>query len=146
MPPKKNLEFYALSSHSPLRVTCYEAKVHAGSPPFVDALGLKQTIDLNRELVRHPATTFLVRVVGDSMIDEGIDEGDLLVVDRSIAPDERHLTVCCINGEFAVKRIKAERDALYLLPGNKHYAPIRVTPDEDFMVWGIVTWVIKKKA
>lgn len=146
MTKKNNLEIYAIEPDSPLRVLMFEGKVHAGFPSPVDDFCLKNTIDLNRELIRHPATTFLARVVGDSMIDEGIDEGDLLVVDRSLEPDEHHLTVCCIDGEFAVKRLKMDHGKLYLMPGNPQYSPIRVTNDKNFMPWGVVTWVIKKKA
>lgn len=146
MQKKKNLELYAAETNSPLRVMLFEDKVHAGFPSPVDDFCLKHSIDLNHELIRHPATTFLARVAGDSMIDEGIDEGDLLVIDRSLTPDEMHLTVCCIDGEFAVKRLKISHGELYLMPGNRQYKPIHVTQDKNFMVWGVVTWVIKKKA
>jgi DNA polymerase V len=146
MQKKKNLELYAAETNSPLRVMLFEDKVHAGFPSPVDDFCLKHSIDLNHELIRHPATTFLARVAGDSMIDEGIDEGDLLVIDRSLIPDEMHLTVCCIDGEFAVKRLKISHGELYLMPGNRQYKPIHVTQDKNFMVWGVVTWVIKKKA
>lgn len=146
MPKKQDLELYPVEAESSLRVMLFEDKVHAGFPSPVEDFSLKHAIDLNHELIRHPATTFLARVAGDSMINEGIDEGDLLIVDRSLEPDETHLTVCCIDGEFAVKRLQISHGELYLMSGNPQYKPIRVTQDKNFIVWGVVTWVIKKKA
>ena len=102
-------------------------------------------IDLNKELVNHPATTFVVRVVGDSMIDEGIDSGDLLLVDRSLYPSQKDLTVCMVNDEFCVKRIVQRGNKVFLKSGNRKYPPIEVLPSMNLTVWGVVTWVLKKK-
>ena len=147
-PPKTpTLEFFPVEQNSDLRVNIVEAgDVHAGFPLPVQDAYLQQPIDLNKELVSHPATTFIVRVKGDSMIDEGIDSGDLLLVDRSLYPSERNLTICMYNGDFAVKRIVQRGGRLLLKSGNRKYPPIEVPPGSDFTVWGVVTWVIKKKA
>lgn len=119
--------------------------IHAGFPsPAQDYMN--QCIDLNRELVRHPAATFYGRVVGDSMQDAGVNEGDILVIDKSLEPREGSMAVCFIDGEFALKFISFKDDALYLLPANEKYPPIKVTEANDFTVWGIVTYVIKKIA
>lgn len=142
-----------------------ESGVHAGFPsPAQDYIN--SFIDLNKELVRHPAATFFARVVGDSMVDADVNEGDVLVVDKSIEPKEGDMAVCFIDGEFALKYIsfrdpadaarsvKASKPGvsydilrhqrIWLLPANEKYPPIEVTESNDFTVWGVVTYVIKK--
>lgn len=100
-------------------------------------------IDINTLLIKHPATTFFCNVKGDSMRDAGIHDGDLLIIDRSIRPQDGKIAVCYIDGEFTVKRLKVERDCVYLMPENANYKPIKVTEDNELIVWGIVTNVIK---
>lgn len=116
--------------------------VHAGFPSA--ALDFDCTpIDINRLLIKHPETTFYANVNGDSMKDAGIHHGDLLIIDRSIKPQHGKIAVCYIDGEFTVKRLKVEKDCVYLMPENANYKPIKVTEDNEFIVWGIVTNVIK---
>ncbi|MDE7135801.1 MAG: translesion error-prone DNA polymerase V autoproteolytic subunit [Muribaculaceae bacterium] len=118
--------------------------IQAGFPsPAQDYI--TESIDLNKEIVKHPAATFYGRVSGDSMIEEGIEEGDLLVIDRSIEPEEDDLVVCCVDGEFTLKRIRIEPDRIWLIPSNETFDPIMVTPDNQFTVWGVVTYTIKRK-
>lgn len=128
--------------------------VHAGFPsPATDYM--TQAIDLNRELVKHPAATFYGRVVGDSMIDAGVDEGDILVIDRSLEAHEGDMAVCFVDGEFTLKRICfrppegfAGKDGhgtvLWLVPANGRYPVIEVGEGMDFRMWGVVTYIIKK--
>lgn len=126
--------------------------IHAGFPsPAQDYMN--KSIDLNRELVSHPAATFYGRVVGDSMIDAGVSEGDILVIDRSLEPREGEMAVCFLDGEFALKYVSrhapegcrnSSGNSLWLLPANPKYRPIEVTSCSDFTVWGIVTYIIKK--
>ena len=117
--------------------------IQAGFPsPAQDYLN--ESIDLNREIVKHPASTFYGRVEGESMIEEGIEPGDLLVIDRSIEPDDGDLSVCCIDGEFTLKRIRLERERVWLIPSNESFDPILVTPDNRFEIWGVVTYTIKQ--
>ena len=117
--------------------------IHAGFPsPATDYM--TQAIDLNRELVRHPAATFYGRVVGDSMIDAGVEEGDILVIDRSLDPRDGDMAVCFIDGEFTLKYLKFREDGMVLVPANDRYPSIEVTGDTDFKMWGVVTYVIKK--
>jgi DNA polymerase V len=78
------------------------------------------------------------------MIGAGIDDGDIMVIDRSLEPSDGKIAVCCIDGEFTVKRIKVQKDALYLMPENETYRAIKVTDENKLMVWGIVTYVIKR--
>lgn len=101
------------------------------------------SIDLNRELIKHPASTFYARVEGDSMKDAGIENGDLLVIDKSLEPADGKIAVCCIDNEFTLKRIRIKEDGIYLLPANSNYRPIKVTEVNDFMIWGILTYAIK---
>lgn len=123
--------------------------IHAGFPsPAQDYMD--KCIDLNRELVRHPASTFYGRVVGDSMIEAGVNEGDILVIDKSLVPSEGDMAVCFLDGEFALKKISlsdpagSSRKGLWLLPANPKYSPIEVGEDQSFVVWGVVTYIIKK--
>jgi len=101
-------------------------------------------ISLDKELIKNEDATFYARVRGNSMIDANIEDGDLLVIDRSIEARDGKVAVCMIDGEFTVKRIKIGEDYLYLMPENKKYKPIKVTDENEFIVWGIVTYVIKE--
>lgn len=105
---------------------------------------ISQAIDLNKELIHHPACTFYGRVSGDSMKDAGLDDGDILVIDKSLEPRTGDMAVCYIDGEFTIKYIRIESNVIWLIPANEAYQPIKVTPENDFMVWGIVTYSIKK--
>jgi DNA polymerase V len=78
------------------------------------------------------------------MQDEGIDDGDIMIIDKSLEPQDGKIAVCFIDGEFTVKKIKIEKDACYLIPANTNYKPIKVTEDNEFLIWGMVTYVIKK--
>lgn len=119
-----------------------QSGIHAGFPsPATDYM--TQAIDLNKELVRHPAATFYGRVVGDSMIDAGVDEGDILVIDKSLEPQEGDMAVCFVDGEFTLKYLRFHPGGLILQPANDRYPSIEVGEDTDFKVWGIVTYVIK---
>lgn len=144
-PLNGNLEILTPDFSTSLSLQYADAGIRAGFPsPAQDYIS--ETIDLNKDLIRHPASTFYGRVVGDSMIDEGIEEGDILVIDKSIEPEDNDLAVCCLDGEFTLKRINITRDnRIYLMPSNRRYKPIEVTPDNEFMVWGIVTYTIKAK-
>ncbi|MBR5073833.1 MAG: translesion error-prone DNA polymerase V autoproteolytic subunit [Bacteroidales bacterium] len=109
-------------------------------------------IDLNGELIKNPAATFFGRVKGDSMTGAGIEDGDLIVIDKSLEASEGDIAVCFLDGEFTLKRIHiekgvgidgAEEDVLWLVPENPKYRKIKVTADQHFMVWGVVTYSIK---
>lgn len=117
--------------------------IRAGFPsPAQDYLS--ESIDLNKELIRHPASTFYARVIGDSMAGEGITEGDILVIDKSVEPEHGDLAVCCLDGEFTLKRLRFMSDnRLSLMPSNRKYRPIEITRETDFSVWGVVLYTIK---
>lgn len=116
--------------------------VPAGFPsPAQDFQG--EGIDLNRELIRHPASTFCARVSGSSMRDCGIDDGDLLIIDKSLMPRDGSVAVCFVDGEFTLKRISLRRDGIWLVPANPQYPELHVTEGSNFQVWGIVAYVVK---
>ena len=117
--------------------------IHAGFPsPATDYM--TQAIDLNKELVKHPAATFYGRVVGDSMIDAGVEEGDILVIDKALEAQDGDMAVCFVDGEFTLKRLKFHEGGLTLVPANERYPSIEIGEGSDFMMWGVVTYVIKR--
>ena len=117
--------------------------IHAGFPsPATDYM--TQAIDLNKELVKHPASTFYGRVVGDSMIDAGVDEGDILVIDKALEPKDGDMAVCFVDGEFTLKYLSMRSGRLVLKPANPRYPQIEITEGMDFKMWGVVTYIIKK--
>ena len=119
--------------------------VKAGFPS--PAEDLREKLDLMKLLVRHKASTFFFRVSGVSMVDADMDEGDIIIVDRAVQPYNDCKAVCFIDGEYTVKRIEIGEDKIRLMPANENnslYQPIEVTSDNNFMVWGVVTYVIKK--
>ena len=102
-------------------------------------------IDLNEALIRNVDSTFLGRVVGDSMVEEDIEEGDVLIVDKSLTPQSGDVVISSVNGEFTVKRYELRNGCPALIAGNPSFPPIYVGEWDDFVVWGVVTYVIKKK-
>jgi DNA polymerase V len=101
-------------------------------------------LNLNSFMVIHPEATFYARVDGDSMIDAGIFDGDYLVVDRALDARENDIVVASVNGEFCVKVLNLQHNPPLLLPQNKNYSPIVITPDTDFLLFGVVTGVVRK--
>jgi len=115
--------------------------VSAGFPsPAEDYL--EGNLDLNKHLIKHPAATFFVKVSGSSMIDAGIHDGDILIVDRSIKPANKKVVIAVVNGELTVRRIRITKDKVVLVSENKDYKPLQVEEEMDFEVWGVVTNVI----
>lgn len=140
------LIFYSADLSTELDLPFATEGIRAGFPsPAQDYM--TDSIDLNKELVLHPATTFYARAVGNSMTGFGISDGDLLVIDKSIEPVDGDIVVAFIDGEFTLKRImKDENDCnLWLVPGNEDYPPIKITEENDFIVWGVLTYNIKKQ-
>lgn len=119
--------------------------VRAGFPsPAQDYLD--RSLDLNKELIKHPAATFYAKVAGDSMIGAGITEGDIIVIDRSLEPRQNDIVVAYINGEFSMKYLDlSEKDngRIWLRPSNPNYPSFEITLDDEFTVWGVVSNVIK---
>ncbi len=139
----KNFEIFSANTETELALPILPFGVSAGFPsPALDFEDL--SIDLNKYLIERPASTFFVRVEGQSMKDAGIHDGDLLVIDKSIEPTNGKIAVCYLDGEFTLKRIKLTKEGLWLMPENDKYPPIQVNPENTLTIWGIVTYVIKK--
>jgi len=136
------LKLYRPDLDSACELPLAESTVRAGFPSPADDF-LEGSLDLNSLVVRHPEATFFARVEGDSMKDEGIAEGDILVVDKAVAPYDGCLCVACIDGEFTLKRVRMKPDRILLVPANPKYAVIEVPPDSRFSVWGVVRWILK---
>jgi DNA polymerase V len=140
---EQKLTFFRPDFESDSRIPYINEGVSAGFPsPAADFM--ETNIDLNKELSENPLATFYIKVKGNSMIDAGINDKDVLVVDRSLEPQNNKIAICCIDGEFTVKRIQVEKDCLYLMPENSNYEPIKVTEENQLIIWGMVTYVIKK--
>ena len=120
-----------------------EQGISAGFPSPADDFK-EIRISLDNELVKNPEATFYARVSGDSMVGAGLEDGDLLVIDRSLNPENGKIGICMIDGEFTVKRIKKTGGKLYLLAENKKYKTIEIREENELIIWGIVAYVIKK--
>ena len=121
----------------------FESRVQAGFPSPAQG-EYADSIDLNRALITNPAATFCARVIGNSMVDAGINEGDLLIIDRSIDPHDGSIAVCFIDGDFTVKRLSVREDGVFLTPANAEFPELRVEENSNFQVWGVVSHIIKK--
>ena len=121
----------------------FEGRVQTGFPSPAQG-EYADTIDLNRALITNPEATFCARVIGNSMVDAGINEGDLLIIDRSINPQNGHIAVCFVDGDFTVKRLSVRDDGIYLTPANSAFPELKVQEDSSFQVWGVVSHIIKK--
>jgi DNA polymerase V len=142
MNKESSLTFFRPDFESDIRIPYIEEGVSAGFPsPATDFM--ETNIDLNKELCKNPLSTFYIKVRGNSMINAGINDKDILIVDRSLEPQNNTIAVCFIDGEFTVKRIKTDQDCVYLMPENEKYQPIKVTDENELIIWGIVTYVIK---
>ena len=121
----------------------FENRLQAGFPsPAQNEYA--DTIDLNRALITNPAATFCARVIGNSMVDAGINEGDLLIIDRSIIPHDGNIAVCFVDGDFTVKRLSVRDEGVFLTPANSKFPELKVDEESDFKVWGVVSHIIKK--
>jgi DNA polymerase V len=139
---KQKLTFFNPCFDSKIEIPFIKGGVSAGFPsPAADFM--ESNIDLNKALSKNPLATFYIQVNGHSMINAGINDKDILVVDRSLEPENHKIAVCFLDGEFTVKRILVEENCIYLVPENKDFQPIKVTDENQFTIWGIVTYVIK---
>lgn len=136
------LSIFSAENETGIELPIYTDGISCGVPsPSFESL--ENRMDITTKLVKNPATTFYAKVSGQSMIDEGIDDGDLLVVDRELSPEDGKIAICFIDGEFTCKRIGVRDDGVWLLPANPDFEPIKIEESNHFVVWGIVTFVIK---
>jgi len=142
MPIKTNLTFFIPDFENTVEFPFISGGIKAGFPsPAADFDESK--ISLDNVLVKNREATFYAKASGNSMIGAGIDDGDIMVIDRSLEPTNNKIAVCCIDGEFTVKRIKIEKDIVWLVAENEDYKPIKVTEENELMIWGIVVHSIK---
>jgi DNA polymerase V len=125
------------------RFPLFATKVAAGFPSPADDY-LEARLDLNEHLVTHKEATFFLRVKGDSMKNANINDGDLLVVNRAIEPAHCDIVVAVVNAELTVKTLFKKRDIVKLVAANDAYPEITIQPDNELIVWGVVTHVIHK--
>lgn len=137
------LEFFKIEENSDLELQVFENRIQAGFPSPAQG-AFADTVDLNHELINNPAATFCARVIGNSMVDSGINEGDMLIIDRSLEPHDGDIAVCFIDGDFTVKRILINGDGISLVPANRKYPVIKIPKDSNFIIWGVVSHIIKK--
>ena len=131
-----------IQSHD-LSLPIYSNKVNAGFPSPADD-HMEGKLDLNTHLIKHPSATFFVKATGDSMIGAGIHEGDILVVDRSLEARNGRVVIAAVDGSLTVKRLKKSGKDTFLSPENNNYKPIKLTENNDVVIWGVVTNVIHK--
>ena len=136
------LDFYTPDFSTELELPYVDVGISAGFPSPADDF-IELTIDLNRELIKHKDSTFFAKVKGNSMKNAGIFDGDLLIIDKSLEPQDGKIAICQIDGDFTVKRIKKENDVVWLIAENEDYKPIKVTEENELMIWGIVIHSIK---
>lgn len=137
------LEFFKIEESSGMELQVFENRIQAGFPSPAQG-AFADTVDLNHELINNPAATFCARVIGDSMVDSGINEGDMLIIDRSLEPHDGDIAVCFIDGDFTVKRILVNGDGISLVPANRKYPVIKISNESNFIIWGVVSHIIKK--
>ena len=127
---------------SKLELPLYETNVPAGFPsPAEEYLG--DTMDLNQYLIKNPTASFFARVEGESMVDAGIYAGDLVVVDRSLTATDGNIVIAAVNNEFTIKRLST-KNGIRLMPANKDYQPIVMSGENELLIWGVVTSLIRK--
>ena len=139
------LQIYSADLSTVLELPFADVGIKAGFPsPAQDYL--TDSIDLNRDIIKHKESTFYARVDGDSMKDAGIGDGDIVVVDRALDARDGDFVVAFLDKEFTIKQFRMDKsgESAWLVPYNSDYSPIKVTADNDFLIWGVVTFTIKK--
>jgi DNA polymerase V len=139
----KKIEIFSPNTDSNLEMPFIAAGIKAGFPsPAADFDEVR--ISLDQIVVKNKSATFYAKASGNSMIGAGIADGDVLVIDRSLEPADNKIAVCYIDGDFTVKRIKIEKNSICLVAENEAFQPIKITEENELIIWGIVTYVLKK--
>ena len=138
---KEKLKFLKPIKEDSLGQWLVEQGISAGFPSPADDY-LEDKLDLNEYLIKHPAATFFVRVAGDSMINAGIYNNDIIIVDRSIKPKHGKIVVAALDGQMTIKRLYRRDDKIMLLPENELFKPIEILDSMDMVIWGVATNVI----
>jgi DNA polymerase V len=134
-------EIYSSAGDITLQRPLFLSGVSAGFPSPADDY-LDRKLDLNEHLVKNPAATYFVRVAGDSMTGAGINDNDILVVDRSLEPSTSNIVIAIVNGELTVKRLIKTRNSYRLIAENPDYPPLEINEDAPLEIWGVATYAI----
>jgi DNA polymerase V len=129
---------------SPWKIPVIKSRIPAGKPETI-AEPLVEFIDLNKHLIKRPRTTYGFIAYGDSMVDDGIETGDMLVVEQTAVPKEGDIVIFEIDGEFTVKKHEKIGPSLYIVPGNKRMKRVKLRRGQECKAWGVVKWVLKKR-
>ena len=139
---KQTLTIYRVETDTGLILPFVDEGIKAGFPsPAQDYI--HAGIDLNKELIKDKASTFLAKADGDSL-NGSIQDGDLMIIDRSLSPRNGQRVVVFIDGEFTAKILKIEKDVVFLVPDNPDFPVLKINPDQDFRIWGVITYIIRK--
>ncbi len=134
------VEIYKLKPEAKFKLPLLLSRLPAGFPSPADDY-IEERIDLNKKLIKHPEATYLIRVMGDSMEKARIYDGDYLIVDRAIEPENNDIVLAIFDGDFTVKRLIKKIDRWFLVAENPKYPPFEITPEMDFEIWGKVTYI-----
>lgn len=138
-------EVIPASSQKEFHLPFFDLRIVAGFPIPLDNDERAEDIDLLRMLCPYPESSYLIRVTGDSMIDAGIESGDIIIVDKSKRnPSETEVAVCELNGEYTIKYVHIREGRGVLVPANPAYPEIPINDSDDFSIWGVVTYIIHK--
>ena len=129
------------STTKKFRIPLLNDSVSAGFPSPADDY-TEENIDLNEHLISNPFSTFFLRVKGDSMINAGIKDKDLIIVDKSLIAKPGDIVIAMIDGEFTIKRLSIKNDELYLKAENHNYPDFRFKNHIDVQIWGVVIYSI----
>ncbi len=140
---KNKLRFLKSKTGESLGQWLVEQGISAGFPSPADDFK-EIRISLDKEIIKNEEATFYARVDGESMLGAGLNDGDLIVIDRSEEPKNGSIAVCFLDGEFTVKRLKLKNKEIYLMPENSKYSPIKIGEGYELSIWGVVTYVVKK--
>ncbi len=141
----QEIEIYTYDPKKRVLIPFVNSKVNAGFPsPAMDYL--EQKIDLDEILITHPSSTFIIKVNGSSMIDEGICDKSYLIVDKSLNYKKNNIAIININGDLTVKKVEKRGSKFYIVGANKNFAPVEINEETEVMIWGIVTWVLNPKS
>ena len=140
---KEGISFFKPNLDESHSIPLTNNNISAGFPSPADDFK-EIRISLDKEIIKNEEATFYARVDGESMLGAGLNDGDLIVIDRSEEPKNGSIAVCFLDGEFTVKRLKLKTKEIYLMPQNSKYSPIKIGEGNELSIWGIVTYVIKK--
>ncbi len=138
----------------PLTITIYQPVNNMAAIPFVGNIAagfpspalehIQDPLNLVELITQHTDATFYGQVKGNSMIEAGYEDGDIIVIDRSVPHKNNKPAVCFVDGNFTIKKVKKKDGRCWLMPANKDFEPIEITEESNAMIWGMVTWVLKK--